>query len=265
MGSAPLERAREVERALAAHASPKKAASSSWFFKTGPGQYGEGEVFIGVTVPEQRKVAKAFCGLPQSELAKLLKSPVHEHRLTALLILTYQVERLDRSEAEVCKEKGRARSSGRSRDTKGLEGLVRFYLAHLDRVNNWDLVDLSAPSLLGTWCVRTGTYHKLYTFARSKNLWHKRVAIVATLACIRAGDLSHTFALARILLCDQHDLIHKAVGWMLREAGKRDQAALRQFLAEHGSDMPRTMFRYAIERFPKEERVRLLAASKGRP
>lgn len=223
----------QVKKALQAYASPERAKSNAWFFKTGKGQYGEGDEFIGVTVPNTRKVAKQFVDLAFSELEILLASKKHEHRLAALLIL---VQRFTRANEKEQKE------------------IVRFYLAHVAQVNNWDLVDLSASQILGTHFCLYGGEEKLIKFAQSKNLWRRRVSIVATCAFIRAGKYDQTLRIANMLLHDTEDLLHKAVGWMLREVGKKDVSVLQQFLTEHTHEMPRTMLRYAIERFPEEER-----------
>ena len=218
--------------------TPEKAKSSAWFFKTDPGQYGHGDVFIGVTVPEQRRVVAKYTDLSLREVVVLLKSEIHECRLTGLLILTHQFTRADEREQE---------------------RIVKVYLRYRAHVNNWDLVDLSAPNILGTYLL---TYDRtiLYTFARSKKLWERRIAIVATFAFIRAGEYDDTLRIAKLLLADTHDLIHKAVGWMLREVGKRSVSTEEQFLEAHAAYMPRTMLRYAIERFPEPKRKRYLAA-----
>lgn len=230
--------AREVAAALGKLGTKRKAESSAWFFKTGKGQYGHGDVFIGVTVPEQRRVARAFRELPLAEVAKLLKSAIHEHRLTALLIL---VEQYKRGDAEA-----RAR-------------IVKQYLAHTRHINNWDLVDTSAPTIIGHYLLDKNR-RVLYKLAKSKNLWERRIAIVATLAFIRNGESTDTFATAELLLADPHDLIHKATGWMLREVGARvSRAALVKFIKLHKADMPRTTLRYAIEHFPPEARRAFLA------
>jgi 3-methyladenine DNA glycosylase AlkD len=232
-----------VERELRRLGSREKARASAWFFKTGPGQYGEGDVFIGVTVPEQRKVAKKYRELPLAELEKLLEHKAHECRLTALLILTDQYARAG--------EPARAK-------------IVKFYLAHTKRVNNWDLVDTSAPRILGDYLVDKDR-RVLYTLAKSKNLWERRIAIVATLSFIMRGESADTLALSELLLADTHDLIHKAVGWMLREVGKRapsGRALLIAFINQHKAQMPRTTLRYAIEHFSPEARK---AISKGSP
>jgi 3-methyladenine DNA glycosylase AlkD len=224
--------ARALAAELEALGSPAKAKASAWFFKTGAGQYGHGDVFVGVTVPEQRRLAKRYAGLPLAELRALLASKLHECRLTALFILVRHYERGD----EAARER-----------------IARFYLANRKAVNNWDLVDSSAPYILGRHLLARDRAI-LLRLARSRDLWETRIAIVATLAFIREGDFADTLAIAERLLGDPHDLIHKAVGWMLREVGKRGPDALERFLAKHAARMPRTMLRYAIEKFPEKKR-----------
>lgn len=226
-----------VKKALVEFAHKEKAAFFPSFFKTGKGQYGEGDRFIGITVPDQRKVAKAFLALPLVEIETLLNSNIHEHRLTALIILTYQYEKAD---------------------PKTKDQIFKFYVTHTDRINNWDLVDCSCRDIVGEH-LQTKNRKLLYTLARSKSLWERRIATVSTWAYIRKGDLKDTFAIAELLLSDTHDLIHKAVGWMLREAGKRDEQALHVFLKKHIKQMPRTTLRYAIERFPEDVRKAYLS------
>lgn len=224
--------ARMIRRELRRVADKDKTHLYASFFKTGKGEYGEGDVFIGVTVPKQRVIAKKYATLPLTEILLLLKSPYHEERLTALIILVSQYKR-----AQLPLKKK----------------IYDFYFAHRERVNNWDLVDLSAHTILGEYLV-SGDRKILYVLARSKNVWSRRIAIIATAAFIRRGDFADTFAIAEILLSDKHDLIHKAVGWMLREVGKRNQQVLEEFLIKHISAMPRTTLRYAIERLPQEKR-----------
>ncbi len=226
-----------VKNALLKYANKEKAAFFPRFFKTGKGQYGEGDKFIGVTVPDQRKVAKDFLSLPLLEVKKLLISPIHEHRLTALIILVYQYQ-----EGNVqIKDK-----------------IFKFYLLNTSRINNWDLVDCSCRDIVGEHLQKSDR-KILYQLARSKNLWERRIAMVSTWAYIRHGDLKDTFAIAELLLSDTHDLIHKAIGWMLREAGKKDKKALQSFLDRHVSMMPRTTLRYAIEKFSPSVRKMYLS------
>lgn len=215
-----------------------KAMALARFFKTGEGEYGYGDVFFGVTVSEQRRLAKQFRALSLTELSLLLNSTIHECRLTALLILNLQCEKADK------KERGH---------------IVKFYLAHSERVNNWDLVDASAPTILGAYLLDANR-EILYRLARSKNLWERRIAIVATFVLIKAGEYTDTLAIAEFLLSDSHDLIHKAVGWMLREVGKKSSTDLEAFLRVHAYNMPRTMLRYAIEKFPERKRAHYLSA-----
>ena len=226
-----------AQRSLRKLRDPKKAAFFPHFFKTGPGEYGEGDKFLGVTVPQIRSVVREFCQMPLPEIALLLKSSWHEDRLLALLILVDQ---------------------SRKADPATRKKLLGFYLKNLQSVNNWDLVDSSAPDLLGKVILETGDSSVMYRLAHSKKLWSERVAMVATLACIRENQLEHTFTLAEQFLPHKHDLMHKAVGWMLREAGKRDEKALRKFLHVHVLNMPRTMLRYAIERLAEPVRLSYL-------
>jgi 3-methyladenine DNA glycosylase AlkD len=236
-------KAADVRKELKSMADPEKAAIMQRFFKTGPSQYGEGDIFIGVMVPQSRLVAKKFNQLPVGEVRTLLYSRVHEERLVALLILARRY-----SSASSSREK---------------EQIVKFYLEHIKQVNNWDLVDLSAPSILGAHLVdRDDRRRLLYRLAGSENVWERRIAIVATHHFIRNGDFSDTLKIAEMLLQDRHDLIHKAVGWMLREVGKRDAAAEEEFLEKHCSVMPRTMLRYAIERLSERKRRRYMISDR---
>jgi 3-methyladenine DNA glycosylase AlkD len=230
-------KAANVRKELKSMADPDKAAILHRFFKTGPGQYGEGDIFIGVMVPRLRQVAKKFSQLPFGEVKMLLYSRIHEERLVALLILAWRY------------------SASNSRGKE--EEIVKFYLDNIKQVNNWDLVDLSAPNILGAHLVDNRDKRLLlYRLARSENVWERRIAIVATQTFIRNGDFSDTLKIAEMLLQDRHDLIHKATGWMLREVGKRDAAPEEAFLEKHYSVMPRMMLRYAIERLPESKRYR---------
>lgn len=214
--------------------SPEKAAM---FFKTGPGDYAEGDLFIGVTVPNIRKVAKQYPDLGEAQLRRLLQSKINEERLLALIILVGQYERGDFQEKQRCFD---------------------FYCKHLKHVNNWNLVDLSAHYIVGDY-LWDKKRDLLLELARSEDLWERRVAIVATWYFIKKDDLKWTFRIGKLLMRDTHDLIHKAVGWMLREAGKRDEAALMAFLDNHATRMPRTMLRYAIEKFDERQRKHYLS------
>jgi 3-methyladenine DNA glycosylase AlkD len=231
-----------IRKELQSMADPDKAAILQRFFKTGPGQYGEGDIFIGVIVPHLRQVAKKFSQLPLKEIRMLLYSRIHEERLVALLILVWRYGSSSNTSSSAKKEK---------------EEIVKFYLDNIKQVNNWDLVDVSAPNILGAYLVDSRDRRRLlYKLARSENVWERRIAIVATHHFIRKGDFSDTLKIAEMLLQDRHDLIHKAVGWMLREVGKRDAAAEEAFLEKHCRVMPRTMLRYAIERLPESKRCR---------
>ena len=220
----------KIKDELRKYSNPKKKAILSRFFKTGKGEYAEGDKMLCVTVPEQRNVAKKYYKeLSLQDVGELLKSQYHEDRLTGLIILTYKFKQADEKERKK---------------------IVDFYLKHLDRVNNWDLVDLSCYKILGTYLF-TRPRDILYKLARKNHLWSQRVAMVSTYAFIRQNQFADTIKLAKILLNHKHDLIHKAVGWMLREVGKRDEKVLRSFLDKYVSKMPRVMYRYAVERLKK--------------
>ncbi len=225
--------AKDIQKQLEALSTPEKKEFLPYFFKTGKGQYGEGDKFIGVVVPDTRKIAKANKAISFAELTKLLNSEWHECRLCALLIL---VERFKKAKEDERKQ------------------LVDFYLSSTARINNWDLVDLSAKDIVGEYLVDKER-DILYSLAESELLWDQRIAILSTFAFIRRGDLHDIFALSEKLLHHEHDLMHKAIGWMLREAGKRDMLSLNLFLDEHHKVMPRTMLRYAIEKHSPEERA----------
>ena len=229
---------------MRAAADPERARVSQSFFRTAPGEYGAGDLFLGVTVPAQRGVVRQYRDLPRRELDHLLRSPYHEERLTALLILVEQFRRAP------LPERG---------------DIHRFYLARLRYVNNWDLVDLTAPILIGEH-LRGRSTAMLDRLAGSRDLWRRRVAMLGTAAAIRDGDPRPALRIALRLLHDPHDLIHKAVGWMLREVGKRcGLEHLRSFLDQHADVMPRTMLRYAIERLPERERRSYMQRGAGRP
>jgi 3-methyladenine DNA glycosylase AlkD len=232
--------ASEVRGLLRKSASREKAQFLPRFFKTGPGEYGEGDRFHGVVVPDCRRIAKAARGLPEGDLEDLLRSPMHEERAVALLLMVERFERGDERE--------------RSR-------VYRLYRRNLGRVNNWDLVDGSAPAIVGGY-FEGRDRAQLYRWARSKKLWERRIAMLATYRYIKNGDFTDALAIARILLDDREDLIHKAVGWMLREIGNRDREAEERFLREHHRKMPRTMIRYALEKFEAPLRKAYL---NGRP
>ena len=230
-----------VREALKELGCAERARHHERFFQTQPGGYGEGDRFLGVTVPQQRAVARRFRDLAPPAVEELLRDPFHECRMTALCILIDQFERGDA-------EQRRA--------------IVEWYVAHLDYVNNWDLVDTSAPKILGPALLSEytgeGTPELLWALARSGHLWRERTAVLATLAFIRAGVFSPTLELADCHLRHPHDLMHKAIGWMVREIGKRDREVARSFLLKRYQEMPRTMLRYAIEHFPETERQSFL-------
>ncbi len=224
----------QIKRELQENSNIEKAKIYLRFFKTGPGHYGEGDQFLGLTVPEQRKIALKYKDIQVKELKPLIRSPIHEHRLTALLILTYKYKKADE---DLRKE------------------IYNFYLENYDCVNNWDLVDLTAPNIVGEYLLTRPSRRKiLYELAKSTNLWKKRIAIIATFTFIRNDDFQDTINIAEILLKDDHDLIHKAVGWMLREMGKRNEKVLLKFLDKHHKEMPRTMLRYSLEKLTQEQR-----------
>ncbi|MGA2066537.1 MAG: DNA alkylation repair protein [Thermoguttaceae bacterium] len=230
--------ARDLQTRLRSLGNPGDAAFLAGFFKTGPGQYGEGDVFIGVRVPVVRKVAREFKTLPPAEVECLLRSEIHEERLAALVILVMQAARAD---------------------AKARKAICDLYLANTKFINNWDLVDLSAPQIVGAYLAGKSR-RPLYRLARSSWLWDRRISILATFHFIRQGDFVDALKIAEMLLADREDLLHKAVGWMLREVGKRDVAALEQFLGRHCRAMPRTMLRYAIEKLPERRRQEYLRA-----
>lgn len=232
----PVQKLTDLKKDLKALANPERAKVSAWFFKTGKGQYGEGDQFLGITVPIQRKVAKRYVHVSLSDIQKLLVSPIHEFRLVGVYILVYQFEKAD---------------------TKTQKQMYTFYIKNAKRINNWDLVDSSAPHIVGSYLLHSPR-NILYRFAKSKNLWEKRIAIIATAQFIKHNQFEDTFKIAKILITDTHDLIHKAVGWMLREVGNKNQAAEEKFLKKHFEQMPRTMLRYAIEKFPEVRRKQYL-------
>jgi 3-methyladenine DNA glycosylase AlkD len=222
----------EIRKELRKYSSPENAIILQRFFKTGPGEYGEGDIFLGVKVPSIRKTAAAFSGISFTDLKKLIRSPYHEERLLALIILTKQYNKSDET---------------------GKEKIIEFYLANRKFVNNWDLVDLSAPYLLGPYF-----YDKdrklLYELTAKGDLWEKRIAVLSTFFFIKRMDFSTSFDLITLLIHEKRDLLQKACGWMLREIGKRDPLAEEVFLEIHYKTMPRTMLRYAIEKFPEQKR-----------
>jgi 3-methyladenine DNA glycosylase AlkD len=226
----------ELKHELEALQDPEKAKQLARFFKTGKGEYGEGDEFLGITVPEQRKLAKKYRDLSLTDIERLLRTRLHEQRLTALLILTYQFPKADAGQRAA---------------------IFDFYLQHTQWINNWDLVDVTCRPILGVYLLERDR-HILYELAHAKNLWEQRIAIVTTMEFIKHNQFEDTLQLATILLPHPHDLIHKAVGWALREVGKKDQQVLISFLEQYCTAMPRTMLRYAIEHFDQSQRKEYL-------
>jgi 3-methyladenine DNA glycosylase AlkD len=230
----------QLQTELKKLANPDLAQFAQRFFRTGPGEYGDGDRFRGIRVPEIRKLVSKYAVLPLSETRSLLKSEFHEDRLLALLILVRQFAKAD--------ELVRTR-------------IYEFYLKNMDAVNNWDLVDSSAPYIVGPYLLDKDR-QPLHRLARSPNLWQRRIAIIATSHFIRNNDFAYTLAISEVLLDDREDLIHKAVGWMLREVGKRNLEIELAFLKKHAGRMPRTMLRYAIEKLPESQRKDWLVRSR---
>lgn len=225
----------DVQKELRKHASLARKKASMWYFKTGVGDYGYGDKFIGVSIPDIRIVSKKFVLLSLPEIKKLLSSKIHEERMTALIILSYQFKKADKQ----MKKK-----------------IYDFYLKNTKYINNWDLVDVTVNRIVGAylWEYKNVNRKILYKLAYSKNMWERRIAIIATSYFIYQNDFTDTLKIARILLNDKEDLLHKAVGWMLREVGKRSQEIEETFLKKHYRTMSRTTLRYAIEKFGEAKR-----------
>ena len=225
--------AKEVVNALKLVATEERRKVNEWFFKTGKGEYGYGDIFLGVTAPDIRRIAKKFSQeISLQELTELIQSPIHEVRLCSLIILVNKYKKEDS------------------------ERIYQYYLKHLNSVNNWDLVDTSAPHIIGDYLYKNPEKSKiLFKFSSSENLWVRRISIVSTFAFIKNNDFNTTLEITKLLLNDDHDLIHKAVGWMLREIYKRDELLIKRFLRQNYAQIPRTTLRYAIERMDKEERL----------
>ncbi|MEM7457207.1 MAG: DNA alkylation repair protein [Planctomycetota bacterium] len=233
----------DVEKALRANVNAEKAAFYPRFFRTGPGEYGEGDRFLGVIIPHQRKIARQFKELPGKETLKLLRSKWHECRMTALLILVIQYEK--------------AKTDERRKE------IYQLFMSNLDFVNNWDLVDSSCHKIAGPWLFERSR-KPLYKLASTDHLWRNRIAVVTTYYFIKRGDFADTLSFAEQLLEHPHDLIHKAVGWMLREVGKQDEKILCAFLEHHAASMPRTMLRYSLEKLDATKRERYMSAGPKR-
>ncbi len=225
--------ATQLQKALDLAADPTYARGLQRFFKTAKGEYGEGDIFIGLKVPMLRRITARYRSLPLEQIEVVLESPVHEHRLAAVIIMADQAKMAQ---------------------PKQQKALFELYLRRTDRLNNWDIIDASCPRVVGAY-LQDKPKDVLFTLARSSNFWERRIAMVSTAWFIRAGQLDDAFAIATVLLNDQHDLIHKAVGWMLREAGKKDEAALKQFLDAHAGTMPRTTLRYSLERLNEVDKA----------
>jgi len=224
--------ANEISKRLREMGDPEDARFLQGFFKTGPGQYGEGDIFLGIRVPAVRKLAQEYKDIPLKEISILLKSPCHEIRLFALIVLVNNFAKADESTRKK---------------------IYDLYLANTNYINNWDLVDISAPNIVGAYLF-TRNRKLLYQLAGSKSLWERRIAMLSTFYFIRNNQFNDTIKIAEILLKDKEDLIHKATGWMLREVGKRDLEIAETFLRKHCRTMPRTMLRYTIEKFTQEKR-----------
>jgi len=224
---------KEVVNALKLVATEDRRKVNEWFFKTGKGEYGYGDIFLGVTAPEIRRIAKKFSQeISLQELTELIRSSIHEVRLCALIILVNKYKKEDRDK------------------------IYQYYLKHLNSVNNWDLVDSSAPHIVGDYLYNNPEKSKiLLEFSHSENLWVRRISIVSTFAFIKNNEFNKTLAIAKLLFNDEHDLIHKAVGWMLREIYKRDERLIKRFLRQNYAQIPRTTLGYAIERMDEEERL----------
>lgn len=226
-----------VKSDLQEASDPLHAEKLQDFFKTGKGEYGEGDIFLGARVPEQRRIAKKHRNIPLKDVLDLLRSDIHEHRLTSLFILTDQYVKADKQKKEE---------------------IVNLYLDNTGFINNWDLVDSSAHKILGAWLIDKPR-DILYSLAKSESIWERRISIISTFSFINEGDLADAVALAKILINDEHDLIHKACGWVLREVGKKNNDKLISFLDKYYLKMPRTMLRYAIEKLPETQRKHYLS------
>lgn len=237
-----MEVHRRIYEELITLADPAQKENLSRFFKTGPGEYGEGDMFLGIKVPQTRALAKSYWkSFSLADVEALLDSTYHEVRLCGLLILVQMYKHA-------------------RKDNSLQKGIVDFYLSHSYGINNWDLVDLSCYEILGNWCLDNSDYRFILKglAKEGSTIWEQRIGIVSTMALVRANEFQECMEISDILLHHQHDLIQKAVGWLLREVGKRDGKILREFLFPRYKHMPRTMLRYAIEKFPEEERQKYL-------
>jgi 3-methyladenine DNA glycosylase AlkD len=232
----------KIKKELMLVADKKRAKNLAWFFKTGKGEYGEGDKFLGITLPEQREIVKKyFCDATLKDVERLFENPFHEMRVTGAAILVSKYKKADKIQKKE---------------------IYDFYLGHTRGINNWDLVDISCHKIVGDWLLDKSRA-PLYRLARSKVLWERRISIISTFAFVDIGDLDDSYKLAEMLLGDEEDLMHKAVGWVLRECGKRDKSRLEKFIKKNGHRMPRTALRYAIEKFPENERKRILVETRS--
>ena len=229
---------KKLKKDLRNHSDKERVKISQRFFKTGKGEYGEGDIFLGINMSHIRKIAKdVFSRFSLDNIQELLLSKIHEERMAGILILIEKFEKTNKENKKV---------------------IYNFYLANAKNINNWDLVDLSAPNIIGNYLLEYKDKKILYKLAKNKNLWEKRISIISTFSFIRNEQYNDTLEISKILLKDKHDLIHKAVGWMLREVGKRDKKVLEKFLKDNYSELPRTTLRYAIEKFENKDRKRWL-------
>lgn len=228
----------KIKEELKKNSNSEKAKGYQRYFKTGKGEYGEGDVFLGISMPVQREIAKKYIHLSLDDLQNLLNSKIHEYRMIALIILIKKYKKVKKNLLEKRK-------------------IYEFYMKNTSNINNWDLVDISCPHIVGDFLSREGI-DILRMLAKSDNLWERRISVISTFALIKKRNLGDSLALADMLLKDEHDLIHKAVGWMLREVGKKNTDVLEIFLSTRYKNMPRTMLRYAIEKFPEEKRKKYL-------
>jgi len=226
----------ELRKEIKQKANKEKAKLLQGFFKTGPGEYGEGDIFLGIIVPETRKTAVKFKSLPLNDVEQLLKSKFHEERLCALLLLVHNYNQAKNNKDEGTKKE-----------------IYNFYLKSTKYINNWDLVDLSCHQIVGDY-LKDKDKSILYELAKSNNIWERRISIISAFASIRNNDFNDVIKISELLMKDKHDLIHKAVGWMLREMGKRNKQQLIFFLNKHYKEMPRTMLRYSIEKLPEKQK-----------
>jgi len=235
----------QLKKDLQKLSDKNRAIQCQRFFKTGKGEYGDGDKFIGISCGDMRKIARQYVSMSLVDLQKLINSQIHEHRQVALFILVNKYKKIKNTDVSKTAQQDRKK-------------IVNFYLKNTKKINNWDLVDCSAHYIIGAYLLDKPDRKILYKLAKSKNLWEKRIAVISTFAFIRDGQFDDFLRISLTLLRDDHDLIHKAVGWMLREVGNRDQTIEEEFLKKYYKQMPRTMLRYAIEKFTEDKRQRYL-------